>query len=94
MIEKRNQTEFSLAVKERFIKWLQPEGVKYLQKILKDHGTLLAVWMENGIPHTVHFREGMQIRNWMRCQPEFNKDDHWLDDNWSEFTEKCIKKEK
>jgi hypothetical protein len=78
-------------LKQRFVEWLKPEGVEYLKKILNDHGTLLAVWNEGGIPHAVHFREGMQIRNWMRNQPEFkNKDAHWLDDNWAKFTEKII----
>lgn len=76
-------------VNERFINWLKPEGIKYLKGIIEEHGTILAVWNSNGIPHAVHFREGMQIRNWMRDQPEFadKLDDHWLDNNWAEFVE-------
>jgi radical SAM superfamily enzyme YgiQ (UPF0313 family) len=78
-------------VYQNFIEWLKPEGIEYLKGILKKHGTLLAVWMEGDIPHPVHFREGMQIRNWMRTQPEFkNKDAHWLDDNWADFTKRAI----
>lgn len=78
-------------IKERFIEWLKPEGVRYLNDIKAKHGTLLAVWKEGFIIHIVHFREGMQIRNWMRMQPEFqDKDQHWLDNNWAEFTEGCL----
>ena len=83
-------------VQERFIEWLQPKGVEYLNNIIEEHGTLIAVWNEGGIPHPVHFREGMQIRNWMREQPEFSADkldDHWFDNNWHKFTEGCLKGE-
>lgn len=86
-------TEVNIEVKKRFRKWLTQKGIKYLNDIIKKHGTILAVWNENGIPHPVHFREGMQIRNWMRQQPEFkdNLDCHWLDNNWAEFTEGALK---
>lgn len=84
-------------IKEKFLKWLRPEGIEYLNGLKKKYGVIAAVWMEDGIPHAVHFREGMQIRNWMREQPEFadNKlDDHWLDNNWEKFTENCLKETK
>lgn len=36
-----------------------------------------------GIPHPVHFREGMAVRNFLRAQPECeNWDAHDLDDTW------------
>lgn len=86
--------ELNSKTKQKFLEWLQPEGIEYLKKIIEDHGTLLAVWNEGGIPHPAHFREGMQIRNWMRGQEEFkDKDCHWLDNNWSTFTERCIENE-
>ena len=42
---------------------------------------------------SIHFREGMQIRNWMHNQEEC-KDwtCHELDDNWMSLVEKTIKK--
>jgi len=79
-------------LKQRFLEWLTPKGIAFFKGLLKEHGTILAVWMEGDIPHAVHFREGMQVRNWMRSQPEFadNLDDHWLDNNWAKFVEECI----
>lgn len=82
-----------LTLKQRFLEWLTPNGIAFFKGLLKEHNTILAVWMEGDIPHAVHFREGMQVRNWMRSQPEFadNLDDHWLDDNWAEFVSSCLK---
>lgn len=78
-------------VKLNFIRWLNPEGVSHLKSIKEKHGELAAVWVNGRLPHSVHFSEGVQIRNWMRIQPEFQeKDQHWLDDNWVEFTERCL----
>ena len=91
------QTQFTFEVIEKFRKWLRPEGIQYLRDIIEKHGTILAVWNDHGIPHPVHFREGMQIRNWMRDQPEFKdmepKYEHWFDNNWAEFTERALKDE-
>jgi hypothetical protein len=80
-------------VNKRFIEWLRPEGVEFFKGLIEEYGTVLAVWNEGNIPHSVHFREGMQVRNWMRDQPEFadNLDCHWLDNNWAEFVEDSIK---
>jgi hypothetical protein len=43
------------------------------------------------IPHPVHFREGMQIRNWLR-ESGLCKDwsDHDLDNNWHRVVNKII----
>jgi hypothetical protein len=78
---------------KRFLKWLRPEGIEFFKGLIEKHGTVLAIWNSGGIPHSVHFREGMQVRNWMRDQPEFadNLDDHWLDNNWAEFTERVLR---
>lgn len=44
------------------------------------------------VPHVVHFREGMQVRNFMRnselCK---NWNDHDFDDNWVSLIEECIR---
>jgi hypothetical protein len=47
-------------------KWLGKKGLKLFRKIKEKHGTVNACWDEGGIPHPVHFREGMQVRNFMR----------------------------
>lgn len=56
--------------------WLGGENVRYFQLLKALTGTYSPVLKLNfekkGIPaHPVHFREGMQVRNWMRDQPEF-----------------------
>ena len=48
--------------------------------------------MEGDIPHIVHFREGMQVRNFMRQSGECNDwSDHEFDDNWVKLIELIIK---
>ena len=73
-------------------KWLRETGIEYFQDIKKEHGCIDAVWNDGGIPHSVHFREGMQVRNFMRqsklCK---NWTDHDYDNNWITLIEKCIK---
>ena len=71
--------------------WLGEDGISFFKNVKKDHGKINAVWSEGGIPHSVHFREGMQVRNFLRgtglC------DDwscHELDDHWTEVVEKAI----
>ena len=67
------------------------DGIDQFRKIKDVHGRLDAVWMEGAIPHCVHFREGMQIRNLMRtsglCE---GWDDIDLDNHWMSVVEKCI----
>lgn len=76
----------------RFLGWLGKDGIRFFSNVKKKYGTVSAVWNRYGIPHSVHFNEGMQVRNWMREQDIFkNKNAHWLDDNWVEFVERCIK---
>ncbi len=44
-----------------------------------------------GIPHVVHFREGMNIRNWLRRQSETELwTDHNYDDRWASLAEEAI----
>lgn len=77
---------------EKTKKWLRDEGIQYFRDIKEKYGRIDAVWNETGIPHAVHFREGMQIRNFMRSSglcKDF--DDHDYDNNWVELIEECIK---
>jgi hypothetical protein len=74
--------------------WLGDDGYRFFEKIKAVHGTVNACWNDGGIPHPVHFREGMQIRNFMRtsglCE---GWSDHDFDDNWVELIEEAIKLE-
>jgi len=72
-------------------KWLTPNGIRFFKELKEKYGTILAVYMEGSIPHPVHLREGMQIRNWMREQAEF-KDftAHDYDNFWSYLIERAI----
>jgi hypothetical protein len=72
--------------------WLGPDGHQFFNELLEVHGTVNACWDEGGIPHPVHFREGMQIRNFMRTSNMCDDwDAHDFDDNWVELIEKALK---
>jgi hypothetical protein len=70
--------------------WLKPEGINHFKQIKEKYGKISAIWDEDGIPHCVHFREGMQVRNQLRILIP-NMSDHWYDDNWEILIEKTIK---
>lgn len=71
--------------------WLGEKGRDFFREVKEEHGTLNAVLHDGNIPHPVHFREGMQVRNFLR-QTGLCDDwsDHDLDDNWCEVVEKAI----
>lgn len=74
--------------------WLGSEGLKFFSDMKEDYGRVDPVYMEGGIPHPVHFREGMQVRNFLRKQPECkNWTDHQFDDRWADIIEQVIKME-
>lgn len=70
--------------------WLGQEGVDFFRKVKEDHGQINACWMEGGIPHPVHFREGMQVRNKLRELTGNAWTTHEYDDNWVEVIERAI----
>lgn len=71
--------------------WLREDGIKFFREVKAEHGDLNAVWNESGIPHCVHFREGMQVRNFMR---ETGLCDDWschdFDNFWIAVVEAAI----
>ena len=71
--------------------WLGKKGKKFFLSVKGKHGTLNACWSEGDIPHPVHFREGMQVRNFMR-QSNMCDDwtDHDFDDNWMPLIEEVL----
>jgi len=84
---KKEREEILDAVRD----WLGIEGLAFFSKVKDDHGRLDAVWMEGGIPHPVHLREGMQIRNFLRSLPQC-KDwgCHTLDNEWTKIVEEAL----
>jgi hypothetical protein len=72
--------------------WLGEEGRAFFRECLETHGEIGPVIATGSIPHPVHWREGMQVRNTMRKSGLCNDwNDHDLDDNWEEVVEECLK---
>jgi hypothetical protein len=60
---------------EKLREWLGEEGVDYFREVKKMHGRIDAVFaVEYGegkyFPYSVYFREGMQVRNFLRSCEE------------------------
>ena len=72
-------------------KWLGEDGINLFRKYKEEHGTVSPVFMEGGIPHPVHTREGMQVRNILRSIPECET---WtcyeLDNTWAHIVKAAI----
>jgi hypothetical protein len=71
--------------------WLGEKGKKFFLNLKEKHGKIDAVFVEHGIPHPVHFREGMQIRNFMRLSKLC--DDwtaHDFDESWVDLVEQAV----
>jgi len=83
--------EISSELIEKTRKWLGKDGIAFFNEMKEKHGKYDAMFMEGSIPHPVHFREGMQVRNFMRqsglCE---DWDDHDFDDSWVELITKVI----
>lgn len=74
--------------------WLGEDGYNFFKEIKKVHGTYNACWNEGGISHMVHFREGMQIRNFMRTSGLCGDwSDHDFDENWLALLEEALELE-
>jgi hypothetical protein len=89
------EREISSELIESTRKWLGNKGLNFFKEIKEKHGQYDAVFNDGGIglsvPHPVHFREGMQVRNHMR-NSGLCKDwsDHDFDDSWVSLIEKAI----
>jgi hypothetical protein len=93
-----NRKEIPPALVDQARTWLGKDGMAFFRKLQKDHGTVSPVMMvgtePHRFPHAVHFREGMQVRNFMRstglCE---GWDAHDYDDNWTTVIERAIEGE-
>ena len=73
--------------------WLGEDGIKFFKETKEKYGEIAAVYSEGGIPHSVHFNEGMQVRNFLRSTSLcLNWTHHDLDDNWVKIIEIIINK--
>jgi hypothetical protein len=76
---------------QKLKRWLGEDGLSFFSDVKKKHGKIDAVWSEGAIPHSVHFNEGMQVRNWLRTQRYCkNWDCHDYDNNWVELVEEAM----
>lgn len=82
-----------------FKNWLGESGIRYFRHLEGLKGTVVPVLKLNkeknaGVPvYPVHYREGMQIRNWLRENTELGKklDSVELDDCYVSILEEAIK---
>lgn len=66
--------------------WLGDEGVAFFTEVHNQYGRLNVNWMEGSIPHPVHLREGIQIRNKLRSLTAFL----WADTEYENKWEECV----
>ena len=72
--------------------WLGDDGIMFFKHLKEKYGRIDTIFMEDGIPHPVHFREGMRVRNFLRELDEFKYwDTNKLDDEWVGIIEEVIK---
>lgn len=92
--EASSQKSGSISVNDKVVtelrNWLGPKGLSHFRDIKKKYGRVDAIWNEGGIPHCVHFREGMQVRNKLRELTNYTWTDHEYDGRWVEYIEKAI----
>lgn len=90
MYAKKVKAEYMPLIPE-LKKWLGVNGINFFKELMQKYGRVNAVWDEGGIPHCVHFREGMQVRNKLRELTDGKWSTHEYDNTWTEIIEECIK---
>jgi hypothetical protein len=72
--------------------WLGEAGLKFFSDLREKYGEGFgtACWMEGEIPHPVHFREGMQVRNKLRELTNGGWTSHEYDDNWAAVVKEAL----
>lgn len=79
-------TDLILGIRE----WLGPDGQQFFKNLKEEHGRVDPCLKIGDVPHPVHFREGMSVRNKMRQLTNYSWTDHEYDDNWVQVIEKAI----
>lgn len=71
--------------------WLGEDGLAFFRQNLEEHGTVSPLLKDGPIPHPVHFREGMTVRNKLRDLTNNSWTDHEYDDRWKTVIERAIR---
>jgi hypothetical protein len=92
-----NKNKLTIEEMAAFKKWLGEEGIRYFKHLKGLKGIVVPIlklnYEKKGMQaYPVHFREGMQIRNWLRENTELGKklDSVDLDDCYVEILEEAI----
>jgi hypothetical protein len=76
--------------------FLREEGISFFRQVKEEFGTVLAVLPvshelnHDGIPHPIHFREGMQIRNFLRRITNNEWDFDRYENGWVQIVEDTL----
>lgn len=74
--------------------WLGADGLEFFGSVYAEHGNLCVVLPGKVYPHSIHFHEGMSVRNFIRGWYTDNNievpDCHFLDDNWADAVIECL----
>lgn len=89
MTQKKSKEDFFHLIPDMRV-WLGEDGLDFFRNVKKVHGQLNACWLEDNIPHSVHFREGMLVRNKLRELTNGTWSSHEYDDTWVDVIEECI----
>ena len=75
------------------IRFLGKKGLSFFRRVYKEYGRVdVVLQLDGDIPHPIHFREGMLIRNYLREITEYSWDIHEYDYRWTTLIEKAIQK--
>lgn len=86
-----NQHKITTEICASTKKFLGKSGVGFFTEMVNTHGKVSPVFMKGGIPHCVHFREGMQVRNHLRTTglcDDWSQDDY--DNLWAVVVERVL----
>ena len=87
----KRQKKYKEAI-EALVVYLGEDGKEFFNEMIEEHGEIAPVFMEDGYPHSVHFREGMAVRNFLRGLEQTNSwSSHDFDNKWVEMVEEAIK---
>lgn len=71
--------------------FLGKDGKDFFTECWDRYHEISPIYSEGGLPHSVHFMEGMQVRNFMRSTPYCaDWDSHDFDNTWAIIVKKAI----
>jgi hypothetical protein len=78
-------------ITDKLSEFLGKNGISFFKELLETRGKLSVVIFDGPIPHPVHFREGMQVRNFLRSLEECKEwSDEDFDDKWESLVIKVL----